>query len=173
MLLAQPDQIFFPDHRFSACINVHIDAQFFPLTDNIVNLIVAEVQFISIFCCPAAGAVKVAGAGRVQKDCPWNIAAVFLPAFFLFWPSYHRSVNKEIYRRCFHYVRVHVFQNVTDIAIIGVLRICNGIANGMPLLFKLTLGKFIRPVHDLYKIFVRVFIQIVKSLLQSEFFYCC
>ena len=87
MLLAQPDQVFFPDHRLSSCVDIHIDSQFFSLTYDIVDLIIGKVQFVAVFRSPAAGAVKVAGAGGIQQDGPGNIAAVFLSALFLFGPS--------------------------------------------------------------------------------------
>ena len=86
MLFTDPDQIILPDKRFASGIDIHVDTKFLALTDDVINFIKGQVQFISIFCSPAAGAVQIAGAGRIKQNRPRNVAVVFLPVFLEFRP---------------------------------------------------------------------------------------
>ena len=54
-------------------IDINVNTKFLALADNIVDLIIAEIQTVSVFRGPAAGAVQIAGTGWIQQDCPGNV----------------------------------------------------------------------------------------------------
>ena len=52
MLFADFYEIFLPDKRFSAGVNVEVNAKLFAVSDDIVDLIVRQIQFVAILCRP-------------------------------------------------------------------------------------------------------------------------
>ena len=125
---------------------------------------------MTIFSSPASGTVQVAGRGRVKKNCPWNIAVVFFAEFLFFWPSDQCCIYEEIYSKCFCNIRVNVFKNFTDIGIIWMLRIFDCFTDCFSLRREATFGEFICPVHQFFHVFIRVFVDVIKSLFDSKFF---
>ena len=77
MFLAETDQVFFADKRFTTGVNVHIYAQFFALSDDIVDFVVSQIEFMTIFSSPASGTMQVTGRSRIEKNCPRNVTVVF------------------------------------------------------------------------------------------------
>ena len=65
---------------------------------------------------------------------------------------------------------LYTSKEFSDIWVIWMFRILYRFANHFPLRRELTLRKFISPVHYLIHIFVRIFVNIVKGLLNSKFF---
>ena len=173
VLFAKADQVLLAHQRLAAGVDVHVDAQFLPLLDDAVDLLVGQVQLVAVLSGPAAGAVEVAGTGGVQKNGPWNIAAIFLAALLLLGPSNQGGVDKEVHGDGLHDLRVDVCEKPLNEGIVGVLRIRDRLADELPLRFKLAACKLIRPIHQLYEIFFWILIQVVEGLLQSEFFDCC
>ena len=173
VLFTKADQVLLAYQRLTASVDVHVDAQLLTLLDNAVDLLVGQVQLVAVLSGPAAGAVEVAGTGGVQKNGPWNIAAIFLAALLLLGPSNQGGVDKEVHGDGLHNLRVDVCHQPLNEGIIGVLWIRDCLADKLPLRFKLAACKLIRPIHQLYEIFFRILIQVVESLLQSEFFDCC
>ena len=77
MLFCQTQDIFFTYKRFAAGEHIKIRSQFFSLTYNIGKLFIGEIQLMTIFCCPASGAVQITGTRRIHQHGPWDIAVVF------------------------------------------------------------------------------------------------
>ena len=77
---AEPQDIVFPDQRFSPGHHEGMDTQGFPLGHDLIHGFIGKIQSMAVFCCPAADAVHVADTGRVEQDGPGNIAMVFIPA---------------------------------------------------------------------------------------------
>ena len=98
MLFTQGDQVLFANQRLTAGIYVHIYAHFLALGDNGIDLVKGQVQLVAVFRGPAAGAVQVAGRGRVKQNGPRNIAVIFLPVFLLLWPTDDIRVEEEIFK---------------------------------------------------------------------------
>ena len=98
VLFTQGDQVLFANQRLTAGIYVHIYAHFLALGDNGIDLVKGQVQLVAVFRGPAAGAVQVAGRGRVKQNGPRNIAVIFLPVFLLLWPTDDIRVEEEIFK---------------------------------------------------------------------------
>ena len=172
MLLAKTDQIFFSYKRFSSCINIHINTKLFTLADNIIDLIISEVQLVSILCCPASCTVQITGTCRIKKYRPRNITAIFFTAFILSRPACKVCIDKEVCSQSFHNMWINISYQSMNKRIIRMFRIGNGFADHRSLCRKSTTGKFICPVHDLDKILIRIFVNIVECLFKSEFLKC-
>ena len=172
MFLAKTDQILFSYKWLSACVNIHINAKLLTLADDVIDLIVGEVQLVSILCCPASCTVQVTCTCWVKKDCPRDITAIFLTAFILFLPACKICIDKEVCNQSFHNMRINICYQSMNKRIIRMFRIRNGFADHCSLCRKSTTGKFICPVHDLDKILIRIFINIIECLFKSEFLKC-
>ena len=125
MLFAETDQVFFAYKRFAACIDIHIYTKFFSLGDDIVNFIVGQVQFMAIFCSPAAGTVQIAGRSRIKKDCPWNITVIFCTKLFFLWPADQCCIDKKINSQCFCNIRIYFLKYFSNIGVIWMFRVFN------------------------------------------------
>ena len=77
MFPAEFQDVRFTDQRFAASEEVEMAAYFFALAYDFIHDVVGQVQGVTIFGSPAADAVQVAGAGRVEEDGPGNIAVIF------------------------------------------------------------------------------------------------
>ena len=86
MTFAQGDDILLPHQWFTAGINEEVAAELLSLSNHTVQLFQCQIQFIAILRRPAAGAVQIAGAGRIKQNRPRNVAVVFLPVFLEFRP---------------------------------------------------------------------------------------
>ena len=172
MLLTKADQVFFAHQRFSSCVYVQVNTQLFALLYNIVDLIIGQIQFIAIFRSPTPGTVQIAGAGGIQQNRPGDIAAVFLTAFLLRLPAGKNRVDKKVYRGGFHHMGIDLIEHMTDIPVIGMLRIGHGLPYHFPLRLQLSSRKFVCPVHQLDQIVFRVLVKVLKRLLQAKFLDC-
>ena len=83
MHFADLNKVFFAYKRFAAGIYEHVGAKFVGLFDDRIDIFKSQVQLMTIFSSPAAGAAKVACGCRIEKYCPRNIAVVFLSIFLL------------------------------------------------------------------------------------------
>jgi hypothetical protein len=81
------------------------------LPDDAVNILIAQIQPVAVFSRPAAGAVQVAGAGRIQKNRPRDIAVILIPKFLLLFPADHVRVQEEIRHQLIQNAGMHLFQN--------------------------------------------------------------
>ena len=170
MLFAQPDQITLADKGLSPGVDVHIDAQLFALTDNVVDLIKAQIQLVAVFRRPAAGTVEVAGRGRVQQDGPGNVAAILPPRLLLGAPANQVRVDEEIDADGLDHILVNIAEQVQHILVIGMIRIFDNFPQDRPLGRKFSFCKFVRPIHQLQQILLRIFIKIAERLLQAQLF---
>ena len=78
MFLAKLYDIRFADQRLAAGVDVDIGPQTLALLYDAVQFVEGQIQLIAVFRRPAAGAMKVAGAGGVHEDCPWHVALVLV-----------------------------------------------------------------------------------------------
>ena len=84
---AQPEDVLFPNQRFTAREDVHISSKLFALADNVAEFLVCQVQLVAVFSSPAASTVKITGRGRIHKNRPRNIAVQLLTIVFLLGPA--------------------------------------------------------------------------------------
>ena len=78
MLLCQTENIIFTNGRFTAGHDISVNAKLLALRDNSVHIFIGQIQLVPVFRCPAAGAMQVAGRGRIKKNHPGNADSVFL-----------------------------------------------------------------------------------------------
>ena len=168
MLLAQTNDILLPYQRFTAGIDIHVDSEFFSLTDDIIDLLKGKIQLVAVFRSPASGAVKVTCGSGIQQDCPRDVAVVLLTKLFLNLPALQVYIKEEIVDDSLDDFTVYVEQDVSDIRIIRMLRILDGILYGFDLARKLTAGKLVNGFHDLHHILFRIFVDIIHCLVQTE-----
>ena len=114
--------------------------------------------------------MEIAGRGGVQQNRPRNIAVVFLPVFLLLGPANETGIDKEVHCQSFHDLRVNIPDHVQDVGVVRVVGILHGLPNRLTLGFKFAAGKFVGPVHQLQQVIFRVFVEVVKSLFQPQFF---
>jgi hypothetical protein len=108
VLLAQAMMIVLAHQRLAAGVDIHIDAELLALTDDVVDLVIAQVQLVAVLGGPAAGAVQVAGGGGVQQDGPGGVAVVLVADFLLLVPADEVGVDEEIDKGGFQLVPVNV-----------------------------------------------------------------
>ena len=124
---------------------------------------------MSIFRRPASRTVQIAGRCRIQKDSPWNITVILLSQFFFLFPANQTGINKKIHSKCLSHIGIYLFKKTADIAIIRMFRICNCFPNYFSLRNKFTISKFICPVHHLRHMLIRILVNIIECLLDSQF----
>ena len=169
VLFAQTDNILLSDEGFAAGIDVHIDTEFFTLTDEVVDLLVGKVQLVAVFRGPAACAVKIAGGSRIQQNGPGNVAVILLTKVFLDLPPLQVDVEKEVVDDGLDNVALHIKQYVPDIRIVGMLRFTDGILDCLDLAGKMTAGKLVNGFHDFHHVLLRILVDEVNRLTQTEF----
>ena len=169
MLLAQTDDVLLPDKRLAAGVDVHVDSELFPLTDEIVDLLEGEVQLVAVLCRPASGAVKIAGGSGIQQHRPWDVAVVLLTQILLDLPSLQVDVEEEVVDDGFDDIALHIKQHMSDIRVIRMLRISDGILDRLNLAGEMTAGKLVNGFHDLHHILFRILVDEVYRLTQTEF----
>ena len=99
VVLAQSDEIAFAYERFSSRVDVDVHTQIDALVDDVVNGLVAEVEVVPIFCRPTTSALQVAGARRIQKDRPGDIALMELAHFLLLRPRHEVAIDEEVLQK--------------------------------------------------------------------------
>ena len=124
---------------------------------------------MTILCGPAPGTVKIAGRCRIQKDCPWNIAVIFCPQFFFFFPSNQCRINKEVYCQRLCYIGINFLEKTANISVIWMFWIRDCFTDHPSLCNEFSICKLICPVHHLRHMFVWIFINIIKSLFNPQF----
>ena len=77
MKLAELDEVFLPQERLAAGEHIEMGAHCDALVDNAVELIKSEALLVAVFRTPAALALAVARACRVEENDPRNIAVIF------------------------------------------------------------------------------------------------
>ena len=110
MFPANRKQILFPDHRLPAGINKHKRAQRLALGDDGIDLGHAEIQLMTIFRRPAAGAMQVAGRGRIKQDRPRHVAVVFRRSFNLTGAAFQTGVDDKVGEKRLAHAGVQVIQ---------------------------------------------------------------
>ena len=110
MFLTKSYNIFFSYQRFSARVHIEVNSQFFSLGNNAVHLFIGKIQFMSVFCRPASGTMKIACTGRIHQDQPRNIALMhFTHAADHLCPV--KSCLKSKIQCClFHNMRINFIQ---------------------------------------------------------------
>ena len=124
---------------------------------------------MSIFRCPTTSTVQITGRCGIQKDSPWNITVILLSQFFFLFPTNQTGINKKIHGKCLSHIGIYLFKKTADIAIIRMFRICNCFPNNFSLRNKFTISKFVRPVHHLRHMLIRILVNIIECLLNSQF----
>ena len=109
MLFAQGDDVLFAHERLSAGVDVDVDAQLFALFDDGVDVVERKVELVAVLRRPAAGAVEVAGARRVEQDGPGDVALVFFAHLLLDGPCKQVAFDQEGFdERVAHFgVQIH------------------------------------------------------------------
>jgi hypothetical protein len=77
MSAAESDDVLAAHHGLAAGKQELVAAQLVCLLDDALKLVQRKAQSVAVFRGPAAGALEVAGAGRVDEDGPGYVAAVF------------------------------------------------------------------------------------------------
>ena len=77
MQLAELDEVFLSQQRLAAREHIEMGAHGDALVYDIVELIKGEALLVAVFRAPAALALAVAGACRVEQNDPRNIAVIF------------------------------------------------------------------------------------------------
>ena len=114
MLLAQLDEVVLADQRLAARVDIHVDAELFALLDNGVDVLVAQVEPVAVVGSPAALAVQVAGAGRVEQDCPGDVALVLGTQLVLLCPALDVDVEVEVHQDVVEHVRIELVERAHD-----------------------------------------------------------
>ena len=172
MFFTETDQVFFADKRFTTSVNVHIYAKFFALSDNIVDFVISQIEFMTIFSSPTSSTVQITGRSRIKQNGPRNITIVFFTEFFFFRPSNQCGVYKEIDSQSFGNIRINIFKYFADIGIIWMIRIFNCFTDCFSLRREVAFRKLIRPVHQFFHVFIGIFVNIIECLFNAQFFQC-
>ncbi len=168
MLLADLDNILFAHQRLAAGVDVEEDTDLLALLDDAVDLIEGEVQLVAVFRGPAAGAVEVAGGGRIKKNGPRSVAVILVADIILPFPSDEGSVEDEVHEKALEDAFVKISGDMEDIIVIGVLRVIDGGTDVVALILEAVSGEPVNPVHKLRQVLFRVFDDFVYLMLDGE-----
>ena len=89
-------------------------AYFFALAYDFIHDVVGQVQGVTIFGSPAADAVQVAGAGRVEEDGPGNIAVIFGFGFVPRTQTVEARFKAQVHDGCTDYVGIECIQGSVE-----------------------------------------------------------
>ena len=128
MFFTQFNDIRFPHQRLAACIHIKINTQFFSLCDDPVQIFIRQIQFVTVLCSPAAGAVQVAGAGGIHQDQPRNIALMYFSHLTDCLSSVKGRFKSKIQRCLFDHIRIDLIQCTVHILHPLGLRIPNQVS---------------------------------------------
>ena len=78
VLLCELCDILPADHRLAACHHEEVAAKLLCLGDDLVHIVEGKVQRLRVVSSPAADAMHVAGARRIEDDDPGHIALILL-----------------------------------------------------------------------------------------------
>ena len=114
MLLAQLDEVVLTDQRLAARVDIHVDAELFTLLDDGIDVLVAQVEPVAVVGSPAALAMQVAGAGRVEQNCPGDVALVLGAQLVLLCPALDVDVEVEVHQDVVEDVWVNLVERTHD-----------------------------------------------------------
>ena len=171
MHLTDPENIFAADRRLASCIDIHVGAQFFSLFHNGINVLKAQVELVPVLCRPAAGAVQVAGCGRIEQDRPGDIAVIFFRHLFLHRAPLQTGIGNKVLEERPAHARIKIIQPEDEL--IPVVLLIDGIADrialaGIPVLWHHS----VHERHQLRDILLRIALQIFQRLIHCEFLHC-
>ena len=170
VLLAQLDDVVLAHERFAAGIDVHHDAQLFALADDVVQLVVGQVELIAVLRCPAAGAVQVAGRGRIHQDGPGDIAAVLFSGRDGSRVRLNVGVVDKVDEDLFQYVSVDGLEHVQHVLVPYIVRILgNRFDRGLLIVEAVFFIEFKNQVHHFLDRCFRVFVDLVEDQVERFF----
>ena len=100
--------VFLADERLTAGVDVNMRSQLLALADDGIEVLVAEVEIVPVFCCPAAGAMQVASAGGIHQHRPGDVAAMLLAVSLLLGPCQEIGIHDEGAQQVVSYLRIEV-----------------------------------------------------------------
>ena len=83
MRLAQLDEVVLAHQGLAARVDEHVRSQGLALLDDGIDVVVAQVELMAVFCGPATRAMQVARARGVEQNRPRNVALVFVAILLL------------------------------------------------------------------------------------------
>lgn len=170
VLLAQFNDVIFTNQRFTAGVDVHVGTHGNALIDDVINLVKRQVQLVAVLSSPAASAVQVAGAGRIQQNCPRHVAAVLFTDNILTLTANQSSVDNEVGEDGLQHVQVNVGVQLFDKFKPVVVRVIdNAVEHGALALVHIILIEFVNHVEQFGDIFLRVLTQVAKGFLNTKF----
>ena len=172
MLLAQSDDILFSHQRLAAREQIEVDAHLLALADDVVKLFKAQIQLVAVLGGPAAHTVQVAGGSGVEQNGPGDVAVVLGAELFFLLPTDEVGVDKEVHRRCFHDLGIYVTDDVANIGVVSVVGIFDRRTHRSALSRRYSDCEFVRPVHELDEVCLRVLVQHIKGFRETVFFQC-
>ena len=166
--LAKLDEVLLADQRLAARVDVHVGAQLFALLDDGVDFLKAQVLPIAVLRRPAARAVQVAGARRVEQDGPRDVALVLFAVGFLLRPRHEVAIDDERFHQFVANSRIGVVHDVHDKAV-PVALVVNGPAKRRALRGKQILWcHLIQQVHDFHDVVLWVGQEVVNGLFERR-----
>ena len=95
MRFAKANKVALANERLSARIDVHVRSERLSLFDDAVDIVVGQIQLVSVFGRPATRAMQVARACGIEQNSPGYIALVFVAVRFLHIPSHEVRIDQE------------------------------------------------------------------------------
>ena len=164
MGLAQPNEIALAHEGLAASIDVHVHAEFLALADDGVDLVVGEVQGVPVLGGPAAGAVEVAGARRIQQDGPGDVALMALAHLLLLAPGEEVRVHDEGLQQIGPHLGVQVHDAHDEL--VHIRLVLDGVREGGALLGEQAgRSEGVDFAHDVRHVVLGVVAQIIDELV--------
>ena len=139
MRLAEPDEVNFAHERLAARVDEDVRAELVCLVDDGVDVVIAQVELVTVLCSPATRAMQVAGARGVEEHGPGNVALVFLARLLLLVPGNEVRLGQKALEQARGDIRVKV-GNATD-ELIPVVALLDGLVEGLALRRKERIGQ--------------------------------
>ena len=167
MHFADLKQISLADGGLTAGVDVHIGTQFLALTDDGIDGLQRKIQMVAVFCRPAAGAVEIAGRGRIKQNGPWDVAAILLPVFMLGGAAFEAGIEQEVLEESLPDTGIQFIQPQNQL--VPIVLLGDDIADHLPLLLIPPLGReLIHQLHELGQILVGITLNILQRLIDRE-----
>ena len=167
MRLAQLDEVVLAHQGLATRVDEHVRSQGLALLDDGIDVVVAQVELMAVFCGPATRAMQVARARGVEQNRPRNVALVFVAILLLLAPHHEVRIDQKRFHQAISHLGVQMgnFHEQLIPVVLLIDRITECLALRRK---KVARSGLVDHIHGLWKPCFGVFKQIIDHFAQCR-----